>query len=77
MTSAFSARRRADEFEALLTRTPGAPLTDREAARFASPPAGRDTCWSMRFMIGARRQPHQAETDRARSLTNGLSPVTL
>ena len=35
MTSAFSARRRADEFEALLTRTPGAPLTDREAARFA------------------------------------------
>ncbi len=35
MTSAFSARRRADEFEALLTRTPGAPLTDREAARYA------------------------------------------
>jgi hypothetical protein len=35
MTSAFSARRRADEFEALLTRGPGAPLTDREAARFA------------------------------------------
>ena len=35
MTSAFSARRRADEFEALLTRSPGAPLTDREAARYA------------------------------------------
>lgn len=35
MTSAFSARRRADEFEALLTRGPGAPLTDREEARFA------------------------------------------
>ena len=35
MTSAFSARRRADEFEALLTRGPGAPLSDREAARFA------------------------------------------
>ena len=35
MTSAFSARRRADEFEALLTRGPGAPLSEREAARFA------------------------------------------
>ena len=35
MTSAFSARRRADEFEALLDRGPGAHLTDREAARFA------------------------------------------
>jgi hypothetical protein len=35
MTSAFSARRRADEFEALLTQSPGAPLTDREAARYA------------------------------------------
>jgi Domain of unknown function (DUF5667) len=35
MTSAFSARRRADEFEALLVRGPGAPLTDREAARYA------------------------------------------
>lgn len=35
MTSAFSARRRADEFEALLTQRPGTPLTDREAARYA------------------------------------------
>ncbi len=35
MTSAFSARRRADEFEALLTGGPGAPLSDRDAARFA------------------------------------------
>lgn len=35
MTSAFSARRRADEFEALLTRGPGAPLSERDAARFA------------------------------------------
>ncbi|MBL0746114.1 DUF5667 domain-containing protein [Nocardioides baculatus] len=35
MTSAFSARRRADEFEALLTPGAGAPLTDRESARFA------------------------------------------
>lgn len=35
MTSAFSARRRADEFEALLSRSPGAPLTDHEAARYA------------------------------------------
>jgi hypothetical protein len=35
MTSAFSARRRADEFEALLTRGPGASLSEREAARFA------------------------------------------
>ena len=35
MTSAFSARRRADEFEALLTPGPGAPLSEREAARFA------------------------------------------
>jgi len=35
MTSAFSARRRADEFEALLTPGAGARLTDREAARFA------------------------------------------
>ncbi len=36
MTSAFSARRRADEFEALLTRRPGTPLTDQEAERFAA-----------------------------------------
>ena len=35
MTSAFSARRRADDFEALLTRGPGTPLSEREAARFA------------------------------------------
>jgi hypothetical protein len=35
MTSAFSARRRADEFEALLTPGAGAPLSEREAARFA------------------------------------------
>ena len=36
MTSAFSARRRADEFEALLSRGPGAPLTERDAERFAA-----------------------------------------
>ncbi len=36
MTSAFSARRRADEFEALLARRPGTPLTDQEAERFAA-----------------------------------------
>jgi hypothetical protein len=36
MTPAFSARRRADEFEALLSRGPGTPLTEREAARFAA-----------------------------------------
>ncbi len=36
MTAAFSARRRADEFEALLSRGPDAPLTDRDAARFAA-----------------------------------------
>src|SRR5688500_11565404 len=35
MTAACPARRRADEFEALLTRVPGASLSDREAARFA------------------------------------------
>lgn len=33
MTAAFSARRRADEFEALLSRDPATPLTEREAAR--------------------------------------------
>ena len=36
MTPAFSARRRADEFEALLSRGPGTPLTERDAARFAA-----------------------------------------
>ena len=36
MTPAFSARRRADEFEALLSRGPGAPLTERDAERFAA-----------------------------------------
>jgi hypothetical protein len=35
MTPAFSARRRADEFEALLSRPSDAPLTERDAARFA------------------------------------------
>ena len=35
MTGLFSAQRRADEFEALLSRGPDAPLTDREAERFA------------------------------------------
>lgn len=34
MTAAFSARRRADEFEALLSRDLDTPLSDREAARF-------------------------------------------
>lgn len=34
MTPAFSVRRRADEFEALLSRGPDAPLSEREAARF-------------------------------------------
>ncbi|RYC14223.1 DUF5667 domain-containing protein [Nocardioides zhouii] len=36
MTSAFSVRRRADEFEALLSRGLDAPLSDREAAQFAA-----------------------------------------
>ena len=36
MTAAFSARRRADEFEALLSRGPGTPLTERDAARFTA-----------------------------------------
>jgi hypothetical protein len=36
MTSAFSARRRADEFEALLSRGTDATLSDREAAQFAA-----------------------------------------
>jgi hypothetical protein len=36
MTSAFSGRRRADEFEALLSRGSEAPLSDREAAQFAA-----------------------------------------
>jgi hypothetical protein len=36
MTAPFSARRHADEFEALLSRGPGTPLTDRDAARFAA-----------------------------------------
>ena len=36
MTAAFSARRRADEFEALLSRGPDTPLTERDAARFAA-----------------------------------------
>ncbi|MDZ5663240.1 DUF5667 domain-containing protein [Nocardioides sp. S-58] len=35
MTAPFAARRRADEFEALLSRRPGTPLTDDEAARYA------------------------------------------
>ena len=35
MTGLFPAQRRADEFEALLSRRPGTPLTDREAERFA------------------------------------------
>lgn len=34
MTPAFSARRRADELEALLSRAPGAPLDEREAERY-------------------------------------------
>ncbi|WP_168218354.1 DUF5667 domain-containing protein [Nocardioides eburneiflavus] len=36
MTPAFSARRRADEFEALLSRGPDTPLTERDAERFAA-----------------------------------------
>lgn len=36
MTPAFSARRRADEFEALLSRRPDTPISDRDAARFAA-----------------------------------------
>lgn len=36
MTAPFSARRRADEFEALLSRGPDTPLTERDAARFAA-----------------------------------------
>jgi hypothetical protein len=36
MTPAFSARRRADEFEALLSRRPETPLSERDAARFAA-----------------------------------------
>lgn len=36
MTGLFSVQRRADEFEALLTRGPATPLTDREVERFAS-----------------------------------------
>ena len=36
MTAAFSARRSADEFDALLSRGPDAPLTEREAAQFAA-----------------------------------------
>ncbi|MCW2735791.1 DUF5667 domain-containing protein [Nocardioides sp.] len=36
MTAPFSARRRADEFEALLSRGPGTPLTERDAERFAA-----------------------------------------
>lgn len=36
MTAAFSARRRADDFEALLSRESDAPLTERDAARFAA-----------------------------------------
>ncbi len=35
MRATFSLRRRADEFEALLSRGTGSSLTDREAARFA------------------------------------------
>jgi len=36
MTPAFSARRRADEFEALLSRGPDTPPTGRDAERFAA-----------------------------------------
>lgn len=36
MTPAFSARRRADELEALLSRGPGTPLTERDAEQFAA-----------------------------------------
>jgi hypothetical protein len=36
MTPAFSARRRADEFEALLSPSHDTPLTERDAARFAA-----------------------------------------
>ena len=36
MTAPFSARRRADEFEALLSEAPTAPLTERDAERFAA-----------------------------------------
>ena len=36
MTGLFSAKRRADEFEALLSRAPETPLTDREVERFAA-----------------------------------------
>lgn len=36
MTAPFSARRRADDFEALLSRGPGTPLSERDAARFAT-----------------------------------------
>ena len=36
MTAPFSARRRADDFEALLSRGPDTPLTERDAARFAA-----------------------------------------
>ena len=35
MTAAFSARRRADEFEALLSRGADSPLTDRDAQKYA------------------------------------------
>jgi len=36
MTGPFSVRRRADEFEALLSRGPDTPLTERDAAQFAA-----------------------------------------
>lgn len=36
MTPAFSARRRADEFEALISPSHDTPLTERDAARFAA-----------------------------------------
>ena len=36
MTAAFSARRRADDFEALVSRSDGAPLTGGEQARYAA-----------------------------------------
>ncbi len=36
MTAAFSARRRADDFEGLLSRASDAPLTEGDAARFAA-----------------------------------------
>ena len=44
MTAPFSVRRRADEFEALLSRGPGTPLTEL--------PAEQRDCLVMRFLQG-------------------------